>query len=57
MVAQRNTILSLKMIPGVKAVVFTTDPFWLRYCKKNNLPLPEGFENPDAEHEEIPEEA
>ena len=25
--------------------------------KKNNLPLPEGFEKPDAEHEEIPEEA
>ena len=27
------------------------------YFKKNNLPLPEGFEKPDAEHEEIPEEA
>ena len=26
------------------------------YFKKNNLPLPEGFEKPDAEHEEIPEE-
>ena len=25
------------------------------YFKKNNLPLPEGFEKPDAEHEEIPE--
>ena len=24
------------------------------YFKKNNLPLPEGFEKPDAEHEEIP---
>ena len=27
------------------------------YFKKNNLPLPKGFEKPDAEHEEIPEEA
>ncbi len=27
------------------------------YFKKNNLPLPEGFEKPDAEHEEIPEDA
>ena len=27
------------------------------YFKKNNLPLPEGFEKPDAEHGEIPEEA
>ena len=27
------------------------------YFNKNNLPLPEGFEKPDAEHEEIPEEA
>ena len=27
------------------------------YFKKNNLPLPEGFEKPDVEHEEIPEEA
>ena len=27
------------------------------YFKKNNLPLPEVFEKPDAEHEEIPEEA
>ena len=27
------------------------------YFKKNNRPLPEGFEKPDAEHEEIPEEA
>ena len=27
------------------------------YFRKNNLPLPEGFEKPDAEHEEIPEEA
>ena len=27
------------------------------YFKKNNLPLPEGFEKPDAEHEELPEEA
>ena len=27
------------------------------YFKKNSLPLPEGFEKPDAEHEEIPEEA
>ena len=27
------------------------------HFKKNNLPLPEGFEKPDAEHEEIPEEA
>ena len=27
------------------------------YFKKNNLPLPEGLEKPDAEHEEIPEEA
>lgn len=27
------------------------------YFKKNNLPLSEGFEKPDAEHEEIPEEA
>ena len=27
------------------------------YFKKNNFPLPEGFEKPDAEHEEIPEEA
>lgn len=27
------------------------------YFKKNNLPLPEGFEKPDAEHEETPEEA
>ena len=27
------------------------------YFKKNNLPRPEGFEKPDAEHEEIPEEA
>ena len=27
------------------------------YFKKNNPPLPEGFEKPDAEHEEIPEEA
>ena len=27
------------------------------YFKKNNLPLPEGFEKPDAEHEEIPAEA
>ena len=27
------------------------------YFKKNNLPLPEGFEKADAEHEEIPEEA
>ena len=44
MVAQRNTILSLKMIPGVKAVVFTTDPFWLRYCKKNNLECSDFFE-------------
>ena len=26
------------------------------YFKKNNLPLPEGFDKPDAEHEEIPEE-
>ena len=44
MVAQRNTILSLKMIPGVKAVVFTTDAFWLRYCKKNNLECSDFFE-------------
>ncbi|MGI5885302.1 MAG: Fe-S cluster assembly scaffold protein NifU [Candidatus Spyradocola sp.] len=27
------------------------------YFKKNNLPLPEGFDKPDAEHEELPEEA
>ena len=27
------------------------------YFKKNNLHMPEGFEKPDAEHEEIPEEA
>ena len=27
------------------------------YFKKNNRPRPEGFEKPDAEHEEIPEEA
>ena len=37
MIAQRNAILSLNSLPDVKAVVFTTDSFWLRYCMKNRL--------------------
>ncbi|KAK8816903.1 hypothetical protein WA577_002697 [Blastocystis sp. JDR] len=44
MVAQRNAILSLNSLPDVKAVVFTTDSFWLRYCKKNGLECSDVYE-------------
>ena len=44
-------------ISGVVTHIQTLKEALEDHFKKNNLPLPEGFEKPDAEHEEIPEEA